>query len=56
MLVLNRKKRERIFIGEHIIIEVLDVINGKVKIGIIAPKEVIVAREEIKQMIKENKK
>lgn len=47
MLVLSRKKRQRIMIGDDIVIEVIEVRNGIVRIGIQAPKEVPISREEI---------
>ena len=46
MLVLSRKLGESIMIGDGIVITLLDVVNGKVKLGINAPKEVAIRREE----------
>ncbi len=46
MLVLTRKKDESVMIGD-IEVKVVDVKGGKVKLGIKAPKEVIVDRREI---------
>jgi carbon storage regulator len=48
MLVLSRKLGERIFIGEHIVITVADIGRGKIRLGIEAPKDVPVWREELK--------
>ena len=50
MLVLSRFVGERIFIGDDIIVTVLEVRrNGHVRIGIEAPKDVPVHREEVWQ-------
>jgi len=49
MLVLSRKLGERIVIGKEITatITVLEVRKGRVKLGVDAPAEVLVYREEI---------
>lgn len=47
MLVLSRKPEEKIVIGDSITVTVLQVKNGKVKLGIDAPEEVGVHRYEI---------
>jgi carbon storage regulator len=47
MLVLTRKVDESIIIGDDIIIQILDVRGGQVRIGITAPIDVSVHREEI---------
>ena len=47
MLVLTRQTNERILIGEHIVIEVREVRGNQVRIGIEAPKDVPVVREEL---------
>lgn len=51
MLVLSRKKDEGIVIGGDVKIVVLEVRRDKVKIGIVAPKEVPVHRQEIQNTI-----
>lgn len=51
MLVLSRKKGERINIGDNIIVEVVEVIGGKVRLGIEAPNEVPIHRAEVAQRI-----
>jgi len=48
MLVLSRKEDERIRIGESIVITIVGISGDKVKIGIEAPREVLVLREELK--------
>jgi carbon storage regulator len=47
MLVLTRKVGERIHIGNSIVVTVVRVQNDKVRIGIEAPPEVGVHREEV---------
>lgn len=47
MLVLGRKLGERVLIAEDISITVLEIGNGRVKLGIAAPAEVPVHREEL---------
>ena len=47
MLVLTRKVGERIHIGENIVVTVVRLQNDKVRIGIEAPADVNVHREEV---------
>ena len=47
MLVLSRKIGEEIVIGTNIRITVVAIKGGKVRLGIAAPKEVVVDRKEI---------
>ena len=49
MLILTRKMGETLTIGEDIRIKVLSVKGGQVRIGIDAPREISVNREEILQ-------
>ena len=48
MLVLSRKVGERIWIGEEISITVVRVAGGGVRLGIEAPEELPVVREELR--------
>ena len=48
MLVLSRKAGERIWIGEDISVTVVRITGGGVRIGIEAPHEMPVVREELK--------
>jgi len=52
MLVLSRKKKESIMIGDDVEITIVDVIGDKVRLGIIAPKSVPVHRREVFDAIK----
>ncbi|MCA1794788.1 MAG: carbon storage regulator CsrA [Desulfobacteraceae bacterium] len=55
MLVLTRKSGDRIKIGKDIIISILEIEGKNVKIGIDAPKEVVILRLELLEKIqKEN--
>lgn len=47
MLVIRRKRDQVIRIGEGIEVTVLEIDNGQVKLGINAPREIPVYREEI---------
>ena len=47
MLVLSRRAGEKIRIGNDVVITVTQVSKGRVRIGIDAPSEVPVQREEI---------
>ena len=47
MLVLTRKKEERICIGQNVTLTIVQVRNGSVKIGIEAPAEVRILRGEL---------
>ncbi|MCA9086348.1 MAG: carbon storage regulator CsrA [Planctomycetaceae bacterium] len=52
MLVLSRKKDEKIVIGDSITLMVIEIRGDKVRLGIDAPRDVTVHREEIYQAIK----
>lgn len=52
MLVLSRKKDEKIIIGDKITIMVIEIRGDKVRLGIDAPKEVTVHRQEVYEAIK----
>ena len=51
MLILTRRVGESIIIGDDIVITILGVKGHQVRIGIDAPKNVSVHREEIKRKI-----
>lgn len=56
MLILTRRVGETIVIGDDVIITVLGIKGNQVRIGINAPKDVSVHREEIYQRIQNEKK
>ncbi len=47
MLVFRRRTGEGFLIGDNIEVEVLEIENGQVKLGIRAPREITVLRKEI---------
>ena len=54
MLVLSRKVGERIWIGEDISITVVRITGGGVRLGIDAPSEMPVVREELKLKLEQD--
>ena len=52
MLILSRKINESIMVGDEIEIKIIDVTNRVVKLGIEAPKAILVHRKEIYEAIK----
>ena len=55
MLILTRRLNESLIINDDIKVTVLSIKGNQVKIGIDAPKEVEIHREEIHQRIKDDK-
>ena len=51
MLVLSRKVGERILLGDNIVVTVVRVTGNGVRIGIEAPPEMAVIREELKAQL-----
>jgi len=49
MLVLSRRETERIFLGDDIVLTVVRIGTDQVRIGIEAPRNVIVLRAELDQ-------
>jgi carbon storage regulator len=47
MLVLSRKQAERIKLGDSIVVTVVRVSGDKVRLGIEAPPEILVLRDEL---------
>lgn len=52
MLVLSRKKNEKIIINENITVMIVEIKGDKVRLGIEAPREMRVDRDEVYQAIK----
>ncbi|MBI9073193.1 MAG: carbon storage regulator CsrA [Melioribacteraceae bacterium] len=52
MLVLKRKQNEKIRIGSDIVVNIISVSDHQVKIGIDAPDDVKILREEIYEKLK----
>jgi carbon storage regulator len=55
MLILKRKVTERIMIGDNIILTIVSAERGVVGVGVEAPKDVPVHREEIYNKIQSGK-
>ena len=53
MLVLTRKLNEEIKVGKDIVIKILSISENQIKIGIDAPKNIQILRNEIYQKVKE---
>ncbi len=47
MLVLSRRERERIKLGDSIVVTVVRVAGDKVRLGIEAPPHILVLRDEL---------
>jgi len=57
MLILSRKQEESILVGSNIRIKVLSIEKGNVKLGIEAPNDVSILRQELTEAVSEiNKK
>lgn len=54
MLVLSRKVNEKIAIGDEITLVVISIQGNKVRLGIEAPKHMIVHREEVYRAMHES--
>lgn len=51
MLVLSRHRDESIIIGDNIVVTIVDIRGDKVRLGINAPSEIPVHRQEVYEAI-----
>jgi carbon storage regulator len=57
MLVLSRHRDESIMIGDDVVVTIVDIRGDKVRLGIEAPNDIPVHRQEVYEAIKrENRK
>ncbi len=52
MLVVTRKIGERILIGDKVVVTVVKIGNGGVRIGVEAPPEMAIVREELAEQLR----
>ena len=55
MLIIRRRAGEAVLVGEEVEIAVVEVSGGCVKLGISAPREVLILRKEIRLAAEENR-
>lgn len=53
MLILTRKIGEKIIIGDDVVLSVVEINKGVVKLGIEAPKDVAILRQEVYDRVRE---
>ncbi|MDF1880253.1 carbon storage regulator CsrA [Sulfurimonas sp. MAG313] len=56
MLVLSRKLEEAIWIGDNIKIKIMGIEKGAVKLGIEAPSDITILRQELKDAVAHSNK
>lgn len=54
MLVLTRRTGQAIRVGDDIVIKIVDIDGSQVKIGIEAPKGILIFREELYEKLRES--
>lgn len=52
MIVLSRKKNEKLVIGDNVVITVVDIRGDRVRLGIDAPRDIPLARKEVYDALK----
>jgi len=53
MLTITRKPGERIMIGDDVVVEIVEVTGSTVRVGITAPREKLIYREELWERVKQ---
>ena len=54
MLIIGRRVGETIYLGEDVEIRIMDLSPSRVKIGIVAPRDLGILRGEMKQAVAQN--
>ena len=54
MLVIRRRAGESVLIGEGVEVEVLEIAGNQVKIGISAPRDILILRSEVRVTAEQN--
>lgn len=54
MLILTRKKNETLRIGDDILVTIVDVQGDQVRLGITAPRDVAILRQELYEEVKDS--
>jgi carbon storage regulator len=54
MLVIRRRAGESVLIGDGVEVEILEIAGNQVKIGISAPREVLILRREVRLTAEQN--
>jgi carbon storage regulator len=47
MLILTRRQAETLVIGDNVTVTVLEIQGGRVRLGVNAPRDIVVNREEL---------
>jgi carbon storage regulator len=47
MLILTRRQAETLMIGDNVTVTVLEIKGGRVRLGVNAPRDIVVNREEL---------
>ncbi len=54
MLILTRKKNETLRIGDDILITIVDIQGDQIRLGITAPREVSILRQELYEAVRDS--
>lgn len=54
MLILTRKKNETLRIGDDILITIVDIQGDQVRLGITAPRDVPILRQELYEAVRDS--
>lgn len=56
MLVLSRKKNQSLRIGEDIVLTIVDIQGDQIRLGIEAPRDIPILRQELYEAVKDSNK